>query len=85
MSQQYDDEMRGTLGKNERKGDNEKAPDIKGKCQINGVAYDISGWRKEKRDGSGSFYSLSFEPKETAPAKAAPKKQARDDSDEIPF
>jgi hypothetical protein len=30
---------------------------------------------------------LSFEPKETAPAKAAPKKQAArdDDADAIPF
>jgi hypothetical protein len=85
MTQQYDNELRGIIGKNDRK-EKDSHPDIKGQCEILGVQYWISGWRKEKKDGSGSFYSLSFEPKETAPAKAAPKKQAaRDDSDEIPF
>ena len=84
MTQQYDNEMRGIIGKNDRK-EKDSHPDIKGQCEILGVQYWISGWKKEKRDGSGSFYSLSFEPKETAPAKAAPKKPARDDSDEIPF
>jgi hypothetical protein len=87
MSQQYDNELRGIIGKNDRKGDNERAPDIKGQCEILGVQYWISGWKKEKRDGSGSFYSLSFEPKETAPAKAAPapKRQPARDDDDIPF
>lgn len=85
MSQQYDNELRGIVSRNDRKGDNEKAPDIKGSCQILGVEYYISGWRKEKRDGSGSFYSLSFEPKETAQKPAPRKPAARDDDSDIPF
>lgn len=51
MTQQYDNEMRGIIGKNDRKTD-DRHPDIKGQCEILGVQYWISGWKKEKRDGS---------------------------------
>jgi hypothetical protein len=85
MTQQYDNELRGLIGKNDRK-EQDSHPDIKGECQIGGVAYWISGWRKERKDGSGSFYSLSFKAKDApAPAKAAPARQPARDDDEIPF
>ena len=82
MSQQYDNEMRGIISKNDRK-EKDSHPDIKGKCQINGVEYWMSGWRKERADGSGFFYSVSFEAKDEKP-KAAPKRQ-QSDTDDIPF
>lgn len=88
MNQQYDNEMRGTISRNERK-EQDSHPDIKGDCQIDGVQYWVSGWRKERKDGTGSFYSLSFKAKEQQ--KPAPqqrqqpqRQQAETDSD-IPF
>lgn len=85
---QYDNNMTGIISKNDRK-DSDKHPDVKGQCEINGVAYWISGWRKERKDGTGSFYSLRFEAKEAPKVETykngirqSPK---RDESDEVPF
>lgn len=68
---QYDNNMRGIVSKNDRK-ERDSHPDIKGQCEIDGRQFWISGWRKERKDGTGSFYSLSFEPKDNqAPAQSA--------------
>ena len=64
----YDNNNSGLLGKNDRKTD-PKHPDYKGNCQVDGVEYWISGWIKQKKDGSGSFLSLRFEPKQDAAKK----------------
>ena len=85
---QYDNNLTGIIGKNDRK-EKDSHPDIKGNCEINGVQYWISGWKKDRKDGTGSFYSLRFEAKEQAkPApvqrQAAPQTLADMDSD-IPF
>jgi hypothetical protein len=69
----YDNELTGIIGKNDRK-EKDSHPDIKGNCEIGGTQYWISGWKKERKDGSGSFYSLRFEPKDAQ--KPAPKKPA---------
>lgn len=91
----YDNNLKGIISKNDRK-EKDTHPDIKGQCEIDGVAYWISGWRKERNDGSGSFYSLSFEQKdqpvrqpERRPSHDAAKarqlpKQSRD-MDDVPF
>lgn len=84
----YDNNMTGILSKNDRK-ESDKHPDIKGQCEIDGVQYWISGWRKERKDGSGGFYSLKFNPKEQQQAKPA-KTQAKakpepEYEDDIPF
>lgn len=84
---QYDNNMTGIISKNDRK-DSDKHPDVKGQCEIDGTAYWISGWRKERKDGTGSFYSLRFEAKEAAPQptrKPAPAKSVADMDDDIPF
>jgi hypothetical protein len=62
----YDNNMRGLISKNDRKTE-DKHPDIKGQCEIDGTEYWISGWQKERKDGTGKFYSLTFQ------AKDAPK------------
>jgi len=84
---QYDNNMTGIISKNDRK-EKDSHPDVKGQCEINGVQHWISGWRKERKDGNGSFYSLRFEPKD-APAEkpaAKPQRKAFDDEDgDIPF
>lgn len=83
---EYDNNLTGIIGKNDRK-ESDKHPDLKGNCEIGGVQYWISGWRKARKDGSGSFYSLRFEAKEQAQKpspKPAPQSIADLDS-EIPF
>lgn len=61
MAKQYDNNMTGIISKNDRKEKDTHA-DIKGKCEIEGKQYYIDGWLKQRKDGSGSFYSLSFNP-----------------------
>lgn len=57
MSEQYDNEGKGVLFKNDQKG-NEKAPWYKGKIQIQGRTYELAAWvRESKKDGS-KFLSL---------------------------
>lgn len=86
---QYDNNLTGIVSKNERK-EKDTHPDIRGKCEIDGVHYWIDGWRKERNDGTGSFYSLKFKAKDAPAAQPAPKRApapAMDDLDDssIPF
>jgi hypothetical protein len=67
----YDNNMSGILSKNDRK-EKDSHPDIKGQCEINGKTYWISGWKKNKKDNSGSFYSLSFKAKDEISKPATP-------------
>ena len=72
---QYDDNMRGVLFKHDKNG-NEKAPEYKGKCEINGQEYSLSAWiRTASRDGS-KFMSLSFDLPQGAVQQAAPANAA---------
>jgi hypothetical protein len=83
---QYDNNMRGLISKNDRKTE-DKHPDIKGQCEINGTEYWISGWQKERKDGTGKFYSLTFQAKNDAP-RPMPEPAAKKDpflDQEIPF
>jgi len=81
----YDNNMRGLISKNDRKTE-DKHPDIKGQCEIDGTEYWISGWLKEKKDGSGKFYSLVFQAKEPKPeSRPEPKDSLAGLSDDIPF
>lgn len=91
MSQQYDDTNRGILSRNDRK-EADAHPDFKGQINVDGVEYWLSGWTKERKDGSGRFFSLSVKRKDAqakpAPKAAtpAPKGSGFDDmDDDIPF
>lgn len=67
----YDNNNRGVLFKND-KGDNQNRPDYKGQIDVEGQAYWLSGWIKDRtrvHDGTNEKYmSLSLgdriEPKE---------------------
>jgi hypothetical protein len=76
MSKVYDNS--GSLSKNKKK-DKDSHPDLKGKATIAGVEYWLSGWRKDGEDGT--WYSLSFTPKDDAPAKPAPSRKRPADDD----
>lgn len=58
----YDNTNTGTLGKNKRK-ETEKHPDYKGKINVNGVDYWLSGWRRQGtgKNGPYDFISLAIE------------------------
>jgi hypothetical protein len=70
MAKKYDNNLRGIISVNDRKEKNTH-PDYKGTCEINNQEYWISGWIKERKDGSGKFLSLNFEAKDqqSAPAR----------------
>lgn len=69
----------GTLSKNQRK-EKDSHPDVTGQATIDGVAYWISGWKKEGE--RGPWYSLAFKVKEE---QAAPKQASVGADDDIPF
>jgi uncharacterized protein (DUF736 family) len=82
MTQQYDNELRGSLFKNDKEG-NESRPDYTGTCQIGGVEYRMAAWLKEAASGK-KYMSFKFDPKEGG--QAAPvKPQAAAVDQDIPF
>jgi ribosome modulation factor len=93
MTQQYDRTNTGIIGKNTKK-EKDTHPDITGSINVEGREFWLNGWKKERNDGTGSFYSLSVKPKEQqhapqqAPAQQRPSQQPpADDSfdSDIPF
>ena len=87
----YDNTNRGILSRNDRK-EEDSHPDFTGQINVAGVDYWLNGWTKERKDGSGRFFSLSVKPKQPqAQAPAARKTAAKpsagfdDMDDDIPF
>lgn len=58
----YDNTNKGTLSRNDRKT-TDKHPDFKGKINIDGKDYWLSGWTKS--GNNGDFISLAAQPKES--------------------
>jgi hypothetical protein len=102
---EYDNTNRGALFKNDKEG-NDKRPDYRGnaliECPCCRAKSDmkVSSWLREKRDGSGKFLSMSYEPKDQPPQPPQPRQspaptahqvakqdayQPQDDEDDIPF
>jgi hypothetical protein len=92
VTRQFDNNMRGTLGKNDRR-EKDTQPEYTGKCEIDGKLYWISGWVKE---GQGrKFFSLSFRAQDgvSAPSRSGPvggqkpneRAPAPDADDSVPF
>lgn len=85
---QYDNTNSGILSRNERK-EKDTHPDFTGQINVEGVDYWLSGWIKERRDGSGKFFSLSVRRKEERSSQGrgrqAAGKPAADFDDDIPF
>ena len=79
----YDETNRGTLSRNTRKTE-DKHPDFAGQINVDGTDYWLSGWVKERKDGSGKFFSLSVRRKEEKKAPA-PSGGVAEMTDDIPF
>jgi hypothetical protein len=84
MSGTYDNTNKGIFGRNDRKT-LDTHPDFSGSINIEGREYWLSGWIKERKDGSGKFFSLTAKPKDGASAPAAPRPAPADLDDDIPF
>ena len=80
----YDNTNSGILFKNDKKG-NEKAPDYKGKVNVNGKDLEIAGWIREGK--SGQFLSLKVsEPRQKVASVFDSKpKSVFDKSTDLPF
>ena len=92
-------DLSGALFKNDKEG-NDKRPDYRGDCFINGVEYQIGAWLKTSNSGT-KFMSLKFEEKKRkdvssnvpaqgysrspAPAQHRAAQQPVDDLGPIPF
>lgn len=63
MAQQYDNTNRGLLSRNTRR-EKDTQPEYTGSINIEGREFWLNGWVKEKKDGSGKFFSLSVKAKE---------------------
>jgi hypothetical protein len=85
MSSTYDNTNKGILGRNDRKT-LDTHPDFSGSINVEGREYWLSGWVKERKDGSGRFFSLSVKPKD---ADAVIRREVNaikaDLDDDIPF
>lgn len=87
MSQQYDNTNSGILSRNDRK-EQPNHPDFRGTINVEGTDYWLNGWVKERKDGSGKFFSLSVKRKdEQQPTRPVQQKQSAqvDDDMDIPF
>ena len=81
----YDKTNTGILSRNERK-EKDTHPDFAGAINVAGVDYWLSGWVKERNDGSGKFFSLAVKPKEEAAKPAVKAAKPAPDADlDCPF
>ena len=83
---EYSNENTGVLFKNE--SDNEKAPNYKGKINVDGKEYELAAWVREAKSGKGKFMSLKVqEPKQRQEPrqKQAPQKGFDDMEDDVPW
>lgn len=75
----YDNTNSGVLFKNE--SDNEKAPNYKGKINVDGKEYQLAAWIKEGK--TGKFMSLKVEEKRQH--KPEPAKDLIDVDSDVPW
>ena len=81
MSEQYDNELRGVLFKNNRRV-KDSQPEYTGNCQIGNKEFWVSAWVKTSKDGN-KFFSMSYTEKDQAPVTATDS--SVDVNDDIPF
>lgn len=82
MSQEYDNNMRGVLFKNDRK-EKDTHPDYKGQAEVDGVEYWLSSWIKQGKNGK--FMSLSFQLKDQQAQTPQNAPSAPPDDNDVPF
>jgi hypothetical protein len=83
---EYDNTNRGIMSRDQKRT-NDKAPEFTGTLNVAGTEYRIAAWVKERKDGSGKFFSLSVSPKEESYARPSSAERAKQQAadDDIPF
>lgn len=71
----------GSIFKNEKKSD--KAPDYKGKVNVNGKVMEVALWVKE--GSKGQFFSASFQEPYVKPSNIQTDNFRIDSKDDMPF
>jgi hypothetical protein len=86
MSQQYDNEMRFVLFKNDKQG-NEKRPDYRGEATIDGTTWRLSAWIKTDKNGQKFMAGQIELPKDrTAPARTeSTQPEPNEPEGDVPF
>jgi hypothetical protein len=72
-------ENSGVLERN-KKRENDRQPEFKGHCSVDGKEFWISAWVKESQ--YGKFFSMAFEPKDRQQSAG---EESQVDSSEVPF
>lgn len=78
----YDNNLSGALFPNDRKGDNDRAPDFTGTCEIEGTEFRMAGWKRVSRAGR-AFISLKFEDAEEFNARRKEALEAAEGADAL--
>ena len=82
MTTEFDNTNRGIMSRDQNRT-NDKAPEFTGTLDVNGTEYRIAAWVKERKDGTGKFFSLKVSlPQEK---KAKDSGRVADMQDDIPF
>jgi len=89
MSNQYDNQNRGAIWKNENR-QSDKHPHFSGSINIDGKDYWLSGWKRaDDASDRAPLVSFSVRPKDDNPSQSyqqpAPQKAQDDFADDIPF
>ena len=79
---EYDNNLTGALFPNDRKGDNDRAPDFTGSAEVEGVEFRLAGWKKVSRAGK-AFISLKFEDKAEFNARQAARLEDAEGADAL--
>lgn len=83
MTNTYDNTNRGTLFKNKNRK-TEKSAEYTGSLNVEGKEYFLDAWVKEKKDGSGKFFSVSVKAK-TQTQNTSSRSLSDSLDDNIPF
>jgi len=84
-NQEFDNNLRGVLFQNKKREEElnperkAKMPHYQGSCEIGGIEYWVSGWKKLSKDKKTPYMSLAFSPKEDQ------KNVVDGDDTDIPF
>ena len=79
----YDNNMSGTLFRNNDKREGKRDPDYRGNAEIERVQYWVDAWINESKKDGTKFMSLKFKPKQAKDIRGAVSH--KDDDDRAPF
>ena len=78
-------ENTGSMFKNDYKKDNEKAPDYKGKCNVDGTEKEMAMWVSKTKDGKPYFSVRFSEVWVSDDRDVSPGDGVEDKGDNLPF